>query len=252
MNPERIYREHRDDALARQATSAEYSTFVAMPFEESDQYQSKTVFRELICAAAARANEQRGELRPFATPRRVDDNAGVAVVVTEEIIVDILESHFVVADLTMVNVGAILEAGAALGLKPNRQIILLYNGDYKKLHFDIRNNRVIKYSSNDDKGAIEEIAQAFLAAARSFEGDRQRYVDFIKSSLSPDAVQWLKQCAILWHTTPERRPSLHRGILDTMNGGSYKGDHTASLVFISGTNELVTKRLLKTEYNVRP
>ena len=236
---------------AKQVGANGYSTFVAMPFKEGDDYQSKAVFDNLICAAAARANDQRRDLRPFAKPHRVDENAGVAVVITEEIIVNILESHFVVADLTLGNVGAVLEAGAAFGLKPNKQIILLHNGDYSRLHFDIRNNKVIKYDCNDDPAAIDKIAGAFIAAAQSFEDDGQRRVDFVKRSLSPDAVQWLRIYARLWKEHSQHRPSLHRGgVLDSLEGGKFPNDPTAHIVFINGTHELLSKRLMYTEYDV--
>lgn len=42
MNPERIYRQYRDDALAHQLTADKYSTFVAMPFSEHFSYHSQT------------------------------------------------------------------------------------------------------------------------------------------------------------------------------------------------------------------
>lgn len=250
MNPERVYSEHRDDALAKQVTAEEYSTFVAMPFTENKDYHSKKVFRDLICAAAARASERRQELRRFGAPHRSDESASVAVVITEEIVVDILQSHFVVADLTLANVGALLETGVALGLKPTKQTILLYRGDYSDLHFDIRNNRVISYSSCSDTEAMEKLVQAFLASARAFENDRQRYVDFVKNGLTPDAVQWLRIYSRLWEQRPLDRPSLHRGILDALNGGKYRNDPIANFVFINGTRELLAKRLMKTEYNV--
>src|SRR4051794_30740791 len=119
MNPDRIYRQHRHDALASQVTAEEYATFVAMPFGDRFSYRSRDVFENVICAATIRANERKEAAKPFARPVRVDDRPGVAGVITEDIIVDILESHFFVADLTFTNTGVLLEAGAALGLKPN-------------------------------------------------------------------------------------------------------------------------------------
>ena len=180
MNPDRIYRQHRDDALARQVTASEYATFVAMPFGDRFSYRSKDVFERVICAAATRATERKEAARPFARPVRADDKPGLAGVITEDIVVDILESHFFVADLTFANAGVLLETGAALGLKSNNQIILLLQGDPRDLHFDIRNNRVLRYDSD---GAVEEIATAFISAARAFESDRQRYVESVTRSL---------------------------------------------------------------------
>ncbi len=82
--------------------------------------------------------------RQFSPPRRIDDEPGVAGVVTEDIVVRILESHLFLADLTFENPGVLLEVGVALGLKPNNQIILILQGSPSALHFDIRNNRVIR------------------------------------------------------------------------------------------------------------
>jgi hypothetical protein len=251
LNPDYIYREHRDDALALQATASEYSTFVAMPFTENNTYQSKAVFHDLICAAAARANEIRGkDLRPFKTPSRVDNEPSAALVVTDEIVIGILRSHFVIADLTTSNVGAVLEAGVAIGLKSTRQIIFIFNEDFTNLHFDIRNNHIIKYESSRDPIAIGKIAGALLAAAQSFENDRERHIDFVKSSLSPDAIQWLRVYANLWQQNPKNRPSLHRNILTQLDNGRFQNDATAHMIFTNGTHELLMKRLMKTEYNV--
>ena len=45
--------------------------------------------------------------------------------ITEEIVVRILESHLFIADLTFENPGVVLETGIAMGLKSNRQVILI-------------------------------------------------------------------------------------------------------------------------------
>jgi hypothetical protein len=70
MNPDRIYRQHRDDALARQVTANQYTTFVDMPFEDRFSYRSKDVFKKIICAAATRANDKNETTKPFARPVR--------------------------------------------------------------------------------------------------------------------------------------------------------------------------------------
>ena len=69
-----------------------------------------------------------------------------AAVITEEIILRILESHIFMADVTFENAGVLLETGIALGTKPNRQIILITQGSHGDLHFDLRNNHVISTS----------------------------------------------------------------------------------------------------------
>src|SRR5262249_192471 len=127
---------------------------------------------------------------------------------------DILESHFFVADLTFANPGVLLETGAALGLKPTKQIILLLQGKTEELHFDIRNNRVIPY---DRDGAVEEIAAAFSAAARAFEDDRQRYVESVTRSLSPEAIASLfcyalTQQPVRQQQSPSKGFSIYRGL----------------------------------------
>ena len=43
MNADRIYREHRDEAMASQFAADSYSTFVAMPFAEKFSYRSRIV-----------------------------------------------------------------------------------------------------------------------------------------------------------------------------------------------------------------
>jgi hypothetical protein len=138
MNPDRIYRQYRDEALRQQITAAEYSTFVAMPFADRYSYRSKEIYRNVVQAAADCANRKASTQRKFALPKRVDDGSGTAIVITEEIVVRILESHLFLADLTFENPGVVLETGIAMGLKSNRQIILITQGDLKALHFDLR------------------------------------------------------------------------------------------------------------------
>jgi hypothetical protein len=261
MNPDRIYRQHRDDALADQVTATEYATFVAMPFEERFSYRSRDVFKEVICAAATLATNRREMAIPFACPKRADDRPGVAGVITEDIVVDILESHFFVADLTFANAGVLLEAGAALGLKSNDQIIFLLQGDPRDLHFDIRNNRVIRYDSG---GAVEVIATALIAAARAFEGDRQRYVESVKRSLSPDAIQCLRWYAELRKKHPGEHVSLHRKSALQIIERSMPLDEVRMepeekerwilemlLAFGHATRELIQRRLLWTDYKTK-
>lgn len=209
MNPERIYRQYRDDALAHQITADRYSTFVAMPFGERFSYRSQQIYIEVIRTAAERASERRETRRQFSPPRRIDDEPGVAGVITEDIVVQILESHLFVADLTFENPGVLLEVGVALGLKPNNQIILILQGDPGTLHFDIRNNRVIRY---DQPEAIDTIATALIAGANAFETDCQLYIESITRTLSSDAILCLNWYGRLSRDHPGETPSLH-GVL---------------------------------------
>ena len=61
MNPERIYRQYRDDALAKQVTASKYATFVAMPFGDKPSYHANDILRDVIQEAASRANENKNE-----------------------------------------------------------------------------------------------------------------------------------------------------------------------------------------------
>jgi hypothetical protein len=257
MNPDRIYQQHRDDALARQVTADEYSTFVAMPFGERFSYRSAEVFDQVICASAMRANEMNAAARKFACPKRVDKMAPVAADITEEIIVGILDSHIFLADLTFANQGVLIEVGAALGLKPTNQIILLVQGDLKDIHVDISHNRILQYDQRTVPEAVEKIAEALLAAAASFESQCSLYVSDVTRYLSPEATCCLNFYGRLRRDNPGR-PSLYRGIVDQL----YNRDppivpfpgvgskEEAKAVLAEAIRELLGKRLLYTEYQI--
>ncbi len=242
MNPERIYQQHREDALARQIAAAKYSTFVAMPFRDSFSYRSHEIYETIIQKAAEVANEHRTAKREFDVPRRTDDSgSGQAVVITEEIVVGILEAHLFLADVTFHNPGVILETGIALGLKPNRQIILMSQGTASELHFDLRNNNVIFYR---DTHAVETLASALIAAAGAFEGDAERYVGSVVKSLSSPAVKCLR-----WFgeaRTREPHQSLHEGIAIQVFQPRPEGE--ALILFQLATQELIQKKLLYMHY----
>jgi hypothetical protein len=235
MNPERIYRQHRDDALAQQITADTYSTFVAMPFGERFSYRSKQIYAEVIQAAAQRASQLGQARRPFSPPRRIDDEPGVAGVITEDIIIKILESHLFLADLTFENPGVLLEVGVALGLKPNSQIILILQGDPGALHFDIRNNRVIRY---DRPEAIDSIASAF-------ETDCEKYIEAITKTMTSDAILCLNWYGRMCRDNPGQTPSLHRAAM-----GPYFEGADARIRFGDATRELLERRLLWSDYRV--
>jgi hypothetical protein len=237
MNPERIYQQHREDALSRQIEANKYSTFVAMPFRDSFSYQSKTVHKEIIQKAAEIANTKKTARIEFDVPKRADDASGQAVVITEEIVVDILESHIFLADLTFQNPGVILETGVALGLKPNRQIILISQGTAEELHFDIRNNMVNFYRDSSD---IEKLADAMIAAAAAFEKDVDKYVNAVVKSLSDAAIQCLRWRGQKMRSNPNQ--SLHLGIAANIFNNRPSGE--AALLFQLATQELLQRKLL--------
>ena len=244
MNPERIYQQHREDALARQIAAERYSTFVAMPFRDTFSYRSTEVHKEIIQKAAETANVRGIAKRKFASPRRVDEAAGQAIVITEEIVVGILESHFFLADITFQNAGVILETGIALGLKPNQQIILISQGTPAEIHFDLRNNNIIFYK---DTTAVEKLADAMIAAAKAFESDVDRYVDSITKSLSPPAIFCLRWYAEATYKVPAQ--SLHDGIANSVFPNRQRGE--PELLFHLATSELIKSKILSTGYHPR-
>jgi len=240
MNPDRIYRQYRDDAIAKQITGSEYTTFVAMQFGETFSYRSRAVYKDVIQKAAERANEKGTATRRFAQPTRVDDHSGTARVITEDIVVQILESHIFLADLTFENAGVLLETGIALGMKPNQQIILITQGKHTDLHFDIRNNNVVAYNADN---SVDAIAEALIAAANAFEHDREKYITSITQTLSPDAIACLKHYGTIQQSG--RANSLWGGI-----AAKVFPDGRSSQRFDAGIRELLRSRLLSTEWKV--
>ena len=234
MNPDRIYSQYREDALAMQATAKEYSTFVAMPFANRFSYHSQQICKEVIQAAAAKANELNQTPRTFAVPRRVDDGAGTAVVITEAILTDILYSHPFIADLTFENPGVVLETGIA-----NQQIILITQGDVRELHFDIRNNKVFSYNRAD---SVSKIAGAMIAAANSFEANAEKMIESIKMVLTSDAVHVLHAYGSF--QKKDAKQSLYRQLAEQIFGDKNRSEER----FEAATRELLEKRLLYTDY----
>lgn len=241
MNPDRIYCQYRDDALASQTTAKKYSTFVAMPFGDSFSYRSKDIYSNVIQAAANKANEISQTPRLFDVPKRADDSAGIAVVITEAIVIEILYSHLFIADLTFTNPGVLLEVGIAMGLKSNEQIILITQGKLEDLHFDIRNNKVLSYNP---ASAVPHIAEAMIAAAASFEKGADRRIESIKTVLTPDAVHVLRVYGILQKKNGPAQ-SLHLQIAQLVFADDTQRYNER---FEGATRELLERRLLLTQY----
>lgn len=210
-----------------------------MPFHDTFSYRSQDIYKEIIQKAAEIASNRQTAKRTFDAPRRVDDAPGQAVVITEEIVVGILESHFFLADVTFQNAGVILETGIALGLKPNRQIILISQGTPAELHFDLRNNSVIFYR---DSSAVEKLADAIIAAAAAFEEDADKYVNSVVKSLSETAIQCLRSQGEEMKKAANLR-SLHSGRASEVFTNCSAGE--AILLFQAATQELIQRKLFE-------
>jgi hypothetical protein len=239
MNPYRIYRDEWARALAKQATADSYRSFVAMPFCEYFSYRSREILSDVTGAAVHEANHRRETSRPFAQPERVDVPGG-ATVVTDEIVQGIIESHLFIADVTFENAGVLLETGIALGTKPAFQVILITQGSYAHLHFDLRNNRVLSYSPG---GNVGPLASALIEAAKYFEAHVDQQVGSIAKRLSPEAIM-----ALNWYGRLQQQhgaASLHAG-----NLGPYFDDADGRTRFDNAVRELRDKDLLWTDYKV--
>lgn len=250
MNPEIIYTNFRDDALAEMFSSDQYSTFVAMPFRDRFSYHPNHILEHVIQRAADEANNSKSkQLKDFQIPQTVLGKPQTANVITEDIVKTILYSHFFVADLTGGNAGVLLETGIAMAFKPSTKIILITQEPLDLLHFDIRNNRVISYNPD---GKIEDIRDAFLAAAQSFEDDRERYVTQVSESLSPDAILTLNFYGSLYQTEDiiDKQPGLfYRTNMPPHFEISYNDQ--ALNMFQLTLLELYRKRMIWTDYSFR-
>ena len=124
MNPDRIWRELSNEALAHQVEAKEYGVFVAMPFRNQFSYRSNEVFDEVIRKAVQQANGKSPRRCFCDPPIRADKLAPHAGEITEEIVERIMFDHFFIADLTLANHGVLVEVGVALSLKNPCQIVL--------------------------------------------------------------------------------------------------------------------------------
>lgn len=268
MDPHLIYSRYRDDAFAAQLTATEYSTFVAMPFRNRFSYKADDIYKNVIQAAATRANELLDtnpghcQNRRFATPRRIDDTAQTGRDIGGEIAKAILHAHSVVADLSFANDGVMLEVGAALALKPTSHIILITQGSASELHFDIKGNVIIEYTPSR---GVDKIAAAMVAAAQDFETRRAEYLTQISRELSRDAIWLMNWYARLRTGQVLRRPdgapaasSLHEevGILafvknHRLDDASDVQKTEAMTRYQLAIRDLLAKRLLWTDYRAQ-
>lgn len=250
MNPEIIYSNFRDEALSQMFSSDSYSTFVAMPFQGRFSYNPKVILQDVIQKGAAKATAEKNDsLKDFQTPETVQSVAPTANVITEDIVKSILFSTFFLADLTGGNPGVLIETGIAMAFKSNTQIILITQESLEHLHFDIRNNRVINYNPD---GNIDQIKEAFLAAAQSFEADRQRYVTQVARSMSTDAIRTLHAYA-QWYqngSAKDAQPGLwYPKNMPAFFENSY--GHQALHMFQLTLLELHGKRMVWTDYSTK-
>lgn len=240
MNPYRIYRDEWARALSGQANAEAYTSFVAMPFLEHFSYRSRDVLTGVIGAAIDEANRRNDTKRPFAMPDRVDVPGG-ATPITDAIVQGIIESHFFIGDVTFENPGVLLETGIALGTKPADQIVLMTQGSYSELHFDLRNNRVLSYSPG---GKVASLASALIAAAKYFEAHVEQQVTTVTKRLSPEAI-----LALNWYGRIQRdhgsAASLHVGAR-----GPYFQDPDGRARFDGALRELRDRDLVWTDYKV--
>jgi len=87
MNPEIIYSNFRDEALAHMFSAEQYETFVAMPFRDRFSYHPDIILNQVIQKAAAEANKNRGDqLKEFLMPQTVAGKPPTANVITEDIV----------------------------------------------------------------------------------------------------------------------------------------------------------------------
>jgi hypothetical protein len=210
-----------------------------MPFRESFSYRSRKIFQTVITAAVAEANSRGGLPRSFAPPHRVDRPQG-AVVITEKIVLGILESHVFIADLTLHNPGVILETGIAFGTKPNNQIVLITQHSFAKLHFDLKANQVTRYRP---KGPISAIADAIHSAAQHYEEQVKRFLVDVRHRLSPHSL------AALLHFANVQQLNVHYSLHPDNRGPNFTGPEGARR-FDAATAELRNKDLLWTDYAV--
>ena len=235
MNPNRVWRELANDALAEQAIAERYGVFVAMPFQNQFSYQADRVFAEVVTAAIEAAGRE--ELpRAFDRPVRADTISHNASEITEDIVRAILLNHLFLADLTLANQGVLVELGVALSLKAQREIVLIAQGDLRALHFNIKDNRVILY---DDETAVASIAGALADGARGFENRLGHRMAALRRSLSPQALYVLSVSRRLGPDRPLSSRDLKKDVASGLDPGSH------DLVFVSAAQELQSRGLME-------
>jgi hypothetical protein len=247
MNVDHIYQLQRDDAFAAQFSATEYQTFVAMPFSNRGGYPEARIRTSLLEKVHERANALRSAPRigrTFAPLRRVDGGSGGAVVITDQIATDILACHFFLGDLTGSNFGVVLETGIALALKPNGRVLLFTQDDSASLHFDLRVTNVNRYTEDD---LVEKVVSALIDSAEIFEMEADRYIRFLSTQLTSDAILVLNHYGQRWkgwHTGSPQPSIFHRVVEKVENFTGPAG----RVAFHDAVRELSGRRLFWTDY----
>lgn len=252
MNVDQIYQLQRDDAFARQFSAKHYQTFVAMPFSNRGGYPESRIKSLLLEKVHDRANEilaAPSGRRTFDPLKRVDGRSAGAVVITDQIVTDILDSHFVLGDLTGCNFGVVLEAGVALALKPNDRVLLFTQDDTASLHFDLKVTRVNRYS---EENLVEKAANALVSAAKAFEDEADRYIRLLSSQLTVDAHYILNLYAQRWKgwRAGMNQPAIFHSVAAEQTAEHYRHfkETAGRVVFNDAVRELSAHRLFWTHY----
>jgi hypothetical protein len=246
MNVDGIYQLQRDEAFAAQFQATEYQTFVAMPFSNRGGYPEGRI-HDLV----KRVHEEANKLLPldskrhFAALRRVDEITSGTVTITDAIIRQILSCHFFWGDLTGCNFGVVLETGLALALKPNERVLLYTQDGTHTLHFDLAVTRITLYQESE---LVGKLTQDLVRSARCFEAEADRYIRFVSSHLTSDAIFVLNIYGRLWKDRSDSTltPSLfHRVAANYMD---HFAGSTGRIIFNDAVRELSAKRLMWTDY----
>lgn len=246
MNVDGIYQLQRDDAFAAQFQATEYQTFVAMPYSNRGGYPEGRI-HDLV----KRVHEEANKLLPldskrhFAALRRVDEITSGTVTITDAIIRQVLSCHFFWGDLTGCNFGVVLETGLALALKPNERVLLYTQDGTHSLHFDLAVTRITPYQESE---LVVNLAQDLVCAARHFETEADRYIRFISSQLSSDAIMVLNIYGRLWKGWKPHlpQPSIFQSVAAQFDDRF--ADTGGRILFNDAARELSARRLLWTNY----
>jgi hypothetical protein len=246
MNVELIYKKNREETFARQFADTKYRTFVAMPFGTAGGYPVQRIHK-LLASVHKHVNKKlpANAKRDFAQLRRVDEITSGTMVITDEIIRQILENHFFWADITGCNFGVVLETGLALALKPNKRVIVFTQDGLYRLHFDLRVTRVGEYN---EKTLVPKLVDELVKAAKSFEDETDRYVVAVSTRLTSDAIMLLNIYGRRYKDWPiaGQQPALfQRAAAD--NNPIFKGE-VGRVLFQEATRELNSHGLLWTYY----
>lgn len=243
MNADQIYQFQRDDAFAEQFMATEYRTFVAMPFSNRGGYPEKRI-HTLFSTVHERLNEQLPISAPrrFAQLARVDELTGGSVVITDEIIRQVLSCHFFLGDLTGCNFGVVLECGLALALKPNARVLLVTQDRTYVGNFDVSVTRIVDYTEDDLAAAL---VLELKKAAGAYEAEADKYIRLISSQLSIDAILVLNIYGRLWASNPppQNNPAIWEQPAAQLAPHRFRGT-TGRLAYINAARELTEKRLL--------